>query len=66
MMCFFPSSGMVSIDENTPHPREPLQKGLGKVAFKWFNIELQIKGKNNLFLLPFCKLQQSLVRRQQW
>jgi hypothetical protein len=51
---------------NTPHPREPLREGLGKVAFKWFSIKLQIKGENNLFLLPLCKLQQSLTHRRQW
>ena len=27
---------------SVPHPRAPLRKGLGKVAFKWFRIKLYI------------------------
>ena len=51
---------------NIPHPREPLCMGLDKAAVEWFYQNQYDKGENNLFLLPLCKLQQSLICRRQW
>jgi hypothetical protein len=55
-----------SLSENIPHPREPLRKGLDKAAIEGISIKLYSTGENNYFVLPLCKLQQSLARRRQW
>jgi len=50
---------------NIPHPQEPLRKGLDKATVEGFYQNQYNKGENNLFLLPLCKLQQSLAHRRQ-
>jgi hypothetical protein len=35
----FPYSGMVSIDEHTSHPLEPLWKGLDEASIEGFSIK---------------------------
>jgi hypothetical protein len=50
---------------NIPHSREPLRKGLDEAAVEGFYQNQYNKGENNVFLLPLCKLQQSLIHRRQ-
>ena len=60
----FPSSGMVLMEENTSPPRASSQ-GVGRDRRQRVLVESIKYRRNNLFLLPFSKKQQSLARRRQ-
>jgi len=55
---------MVLMDENTAPPGASLQ-GVGQGRRQRILAESIKKGEHNLFLLPLCKLQQSLTSPQQ-
>jgi hypothetical protein len=69
MMELFASPAAWFLWWNTPHPLEPLQKGLDKAAGKGFSFKVKIKQEINLYLMASLlmpTISHSPLVIQQW